>query len=64
MRLPDRARPLWGWIRARQPWSILVALLVLQWLALLVFAASVQHNGWLYYQGGDQTYYWTGAHLL
>ena len=25
---------------------------------------SAEHNGWLFYQGGDQTYYWTDAHLL
>jgi dolichyl-phosphate-mannose-protein mannosyltransferase len=35
-----------------------------QWLALLAFALSVKHNGWLYYQGGDETFYYTGAHLL
>ena len=64
MRLPERARPVWAWIVARQPWSILVPLLAVQWLALIVFAVTVRHNGWLYYQGGDQTYYWTDAHLL
>ncbi len=39
-------------------------LLVVQWLALLAFAVTVRHNGWLYYQGGDQSYYWTGSYLL
>ncbi|HKP19051.1 MAG TPA: glycosyltransferase family 39 protein [Gaiellaceae bacterium] len=39
-------------------------LLAVQWLALLALALSVKHNGWLYYQGGDETYYYTGAHLL
>ena len=64
MRLPDRARPLWAWIAAHQPWSILGPLLAVQWLASLGLALSVHHNGWLFYQGGDQTYYWTDAHLL
>ena len=31
---------------------------------LLGLAFSVHHNGWLFYQGGDQTFYWTDAHLL
>lgn len=39
-------------------------LLVIQWLALIAFAVTVKHNSWLYYQGGDQAYYWTQAHLL
>ena len=51
-------------IGRRQPWSVLGPLLVVQWLALAVFAAAATHNGWLYYQGGDQSYYWTDAHLL
>jgi Dolichyl-phosphate-mannose-protein mannosyltransferase len=58
------ARRVWAWVVARQPWSVLGPLLAVQWLALLVFALTVRHNGWLYYQGGDQSYYWTGAHLL
>ena len=47
----------------REPWIVLVPLLVVQWLALLVLALTVRHNGWLYYQGGDQTYYWTTGWL-
>ena len=64
MPLADRARPLWSLIARHQPWSILGPLLVVQWLALAVFAVAATHNGWLYYQGGDQSYYWTDAHLL
>ena len=29
-------------------------LVLVQWLAILAFALTVRHNGWLYYQGGDQ----------
>jgi hypothetical protein len=58
------ARPAWAFVVARQPWSVLGPLLVIQWLALLGLALSVHHNGWLYYQGGDQTYYWTSARSL
>ena len=64
MHLPERLRPAWAWLVARQPWSALVPLIVVQWLAVLALALSVHHNGWLYYQGGDQSYYWTDAHLL
>ena len=65
MHLPERARPVWAWLAAHQPWSVLGLLLIVQWLALLVFAVGVaERNGWLFYQGGDQTYYWSDAHLL
>jgi hypothetical protein len=64
MPLRERARPLWSLIPRHQPWSVLGPLLVLQWLCLVVFAAAAEHNGWLYYQGGDQSFYWTGAHQL
>ena len=64
MPLRERARPLGSLIQRHQPWSLLGPLLVLQWLCLVVFAAAAEHNGWLYYQGGDQSFYWTGAHQL
>jgi Dolichyl-phosphate-mannose-protein mannosyltransferase len=64
MPLRERARPLWSLIPRHQPWSVLGPLLVLQWVCLVVFAAAAEHNGWLYYQGGDQSFYWTGAHQL
>jgi hypothetical protein len=54
-------------IRSREAanaWIVLVPLLVVQWLALLAFALTVRHNGWLYYQGGDETFYWTTSWLL
>jgi hypothetical protein len=64
MPLLERARPLWSLTARHQPWSVLGPLLIVQWLALLALGLSVEHNGWLYYQGGDQSYYWTGAHQL
>ena len=39
-------------------------LLVVHWLALLVFTARVNHNGWLFYQGGDQIWFWTTSWLM
>ncbi len=70
MRLADRARPLRSRARSvtppawlgpfgREPWIVLGPLILAQWLALLVFMLTVRHNSWLYYQGGDQTFYWT-----
>jgi Dolichyl-phosphate-mannose-protein mannosyltransferase len=70
MRLADGARAVWARTRSltppawlgpfgREPWIVLGPLLLVQWLALLVFMVTVRHNSWLYYQGGDQTYYWT-----
>jgi Dolichyl-phosphate-mannose-protein mannosyltransferase len=70
MRLAERARPPWSragslelpdWLGpfGREPWIVLGPLILVQWLALLVFMLTVRHNSWLYYQGGDQTFYWT-----
>ncbi len=54
-------------IRGREAangWAVLAPLLVAQWLALLAFALTVRHNGWLYYQGGDETFYYTTSWML
>ncbi len=70
MRLVDRARPLWSRLRGltpppwlgpfgREPWIVLAPLIVVQWIALLALLLTVRHNSWLYYQGGDQTFYYT-----
>ena len=75
MQLAERLTPLWLRLRAvrapawagplaREPWMVLGPLLVVQWLALLALALTVRHNSWLYYQGGDQTYYYTDAWLF
>ena len=39
-------------------------LVAVQWLAILAFALTVRHNGWLYYQGGDQLWHYTTASFL
>ena len=36
-------------------------LVPLQWLVVAVIAGTAQHNGWLYYQGGDNSWYSTSA---
>jgi hypothetical protein len=45
----------------RPPGAILALLVVAQWACVAIFAATVRHNGWLYYQGGDQLEYYTAA---
>ena len=42
----------------------LASLVLLQWVCVALFATSVEHNGWLWYQGGDQSFYYTSAWLL
>jgi hypothetical protein len=47
-----------------QPWSVLGPLVLVQWAAVAVFALTVRHNGWLFYQGGDESAYYTTAWSL
>src|SRR5256885_4723734 len=47
-----------------EPWIVLAPIVVAQWLALVVFALVVRHNGWLFYQGGDQTVFYTDGWAL
>ena len=54
----------WDGVPLREPWRLLVPLLVVHWLALGVFVSRVNHNGWLFYQGGDQIWYWTSSWLM
>jgi hypothetical protein len=37
---------------------------VVHWIAIVIFTFKAQHNGWLFYQGGDQIWYWTTSWLL
>ncbi|HEY6015741.1 MAG TPA: hypothetical protein VIU16_03055, partial [Gaiellaceae bacterium] len=43
---------------------VLGAFVVLQWCGLLALALAARHNGWLYYHGGDGTWYWSDAWAL
>ncbi len=52
-----------AWLYAR-PRVVLAGLVATQWVAILAFALTVRHNGWVYYQGGDQIWYTTSAWLL
>ncbi|HSC92044.1 MAG TPA: hypothetical protein VLB86_10370, partial [Gaiellaceae bacterium] len=48
----------------RETAAALALLALVQWVAILAFALTVRHNGWLYYQGGDQLWHYTTAWLL
>jgi hypothetical protein len=64
--LPGRARleAFERRIARYEPWAVLGPIVVAQWLALVVFALVVRHNGWLFYQGGDQTVFYTDGWAL
>ncbi len=61
MRVAERARAL---VEGGRPWILVATLIVAQWLAVGLFALTVQRNGWLFYQGGDQTWFYTSAWVL
>ena len=44
-----------------EPWIVLAPLAAAQWAVLAAFALTVRRNGWLFYQGGDQTWFYTSA---
>lgn len=54
----------WERIPVAEPWRVLLPLLAVHWVALGLFTLSVRNNGWLFYQGGDQIWYYTTGWLL
>ena len=49
---------------ANRPLATLAGLAVAQWLCIAAYALTVRHNGWLFYQGGDQIWLLTTGWLL
>ena len=47
-----------------RPLYILSGLVAVEWLITLGVAVSVRHNGWLYYQGGDQLWHYVTAWVI
>ena len=47
-----------------RPYVTLGVLVVVHWLAVLAYALTVRHNGWAYYQGGDQIWLTATGWLL
>ena len=67
----DAGRRAWAtiprvraWLENVQPARLLVPAIVVQWLVTLGLGLIVRHNGWLYYQGGDQLWYYGSGWLL
>ena len=58
------ARRFVAWLLCVQPWRVVAVFVVAQWVLVLGLAADVRHNGWVYYQGGDQLWYYTTAWLF
>jgi hypothetical protein len=48
----------------REPLVVLVPLLLAQWVSVALLATTVRHSGWLFYQGGDQTFFYTDSWVL
>jgi hypothetical protein len=53
-----------AWLEEIRPAKLLVPAIAIQWLTTLGLALTVRHNGWLYYQGGDQLWYYVSGWLL
>jgi hypothetical protein len=53
-----------AWLENARPATLLVPAIAIQWSTTLALALTVRHNGWLYYQGGDQLWHWVSAWLL
>ena len=51
-------------IEGFRPAAVLGGAIVLQWAVVLALALTVRHNGWIFYQGGDQLWYYSLAHEL
>ena len=47
-----------------EPWIVVVPLIVAQWIGTALFATRTHHNGWLFYHGGDQTWYFTTSWIF
>lgn len=53
-----------AWLEDVRPAMLLVPAIAVQWLTTLALALTVRHNGWLFYQGGDQLWYYISSWLL
>ena len=47
-----------------RPMYVLGVLVLVEWLTTLGVALAVRHNGWLYYQGGDQLWHYVASWVM
>ncbi len=60
-RARTRAGHLVAAVERVRPVYVLFGISVAAWAATAALALTARHNGWLFYTGGDASYYWTGA---
>jgi hypothetical protein len=67
----DAGRRAWGtlprvhaWLTNVRPVALLAPAIAAQWLVTFGLALDVRHNGLLFYQGGDQLWYYGSGWLL
>jgi hypothetical protein len=53
-----------GALERARPSRVLDVFVAMQWLTVLALALTVRHAGWIFYQGGDQLWYYTTAWLF
>jgi hypothetical protein len=53
-----------AWVMGLPFWLVFAVLLAGQWAVVGVIAANVTHNGFGFYSGGDDTWYYTSAWVL
>jgi Dolichyl-phosphate-mannose-protein mannosyltransferase len=58
------ARRALAWLDGARPAYVLAGFVVAEWLVTLGVALTVRHNGWLYYQGGDELWHYVTSWLL
>ena len=54
-------RRAFAWLDGTRPLYVLSVFIAAEWLITLAVALDVRHNGWLYYQGGDQLWHYVTA---
>jgi hypothetical protein len=59
-----RPAPLLARIERLEPKVVLAVFIVLEWFVTLAVALTVRHNGFLFYQGGDQLWHYVTAWLI
>jgi hypothetical protein len=60
----DGLRRALGLLERARPLHVLSAFIAVEWLITLGVAVTVRHNGWLYYQGGDELWHYVTAWVL
>ena len=60
----DWLRRALHWLDGANPFFMLGGFVVAEWLVTLGVALKVRHNGWLYYQGGDELWHYVTAWVI